>query len=202
MRTLVASLLALLAGSLVVHTVTDGLRAFTAEGVRRLRVQERPMAVPDALLIDADASRWDFAEWRGKVLLAEFIYTSCPTICQEMGSAFSQVQAEIKKRKFNDDVRLLSLSFDIHDDRPADLKAYGERYNADSRIWQIVKPATQNELSSLLDVFGVKVIPDPIFKFQHNAAVHVVDRHGRLVRIVDIAAREAIEAMLTEVARR
>ncbi len=160
------------------------------------------MAVPDALLIDADASRWDFAEWRGKVLLAEFIYTSCPTICQEMGSAFSQVQAEIKKRKFNDDVRLLSLSFDIHDDRPADLKAYGERYNADSRIWQIVKPATQNELSSLLDVFGVKVIPDPIFKFQHNAAVHVVDRHGRLVRIVDIAAREAIEAMLTEVARR
>jgi len=202
MRTLAASLFALFVGGAIIHAVTDGLRAFTAEGARRLRVAERPLPVPDAALIGAEGERLNFRALRGQVVLAEFIFTTCPTICQDMGSAFFQVQQAIKARRLVDDVRLLSVSFDIHDDRPEDLKAYGERYNADGRIWHIVKPETKEDLSLLLNAFGVKVIHDPLFKFQHNAAVHVVDPQGRLVRIVDIAASQAIEAMMTEVARR
>lgn len=201
MRTVLASVLALLVGGATLHTVSDGLRAFTSEGARRLRVEYRRPPVPDAELVGEDTGSLNFSSLRGKVVLAEFIYTTCPTICQEMGSAFFQVQEAIKARHLTDDVRLMSLSFDIHDDSPAELRAYGERYNSDGSLWRIVKPATAQGLARLLDVFGVKVIPDPVFKFQHNAAVHVIDRNGRLVRIVDIAAREVIEAMLTEVVR-
>ena len=201
MHTVIASLMVLLIGIMAVFTATDGLRAFTAEGARRLRVMERPVAIPNATLIDIEGKSVPLASLQGKVVLVEFIYTTCPTICQEMGSASFQVMEAVRTRGLTEDVRLLSLSFDLDDDMPRDLKAYGERHNADERIWRIMKPATPRDLKRLLELFGVTVIPDPIFKYQHNAAVHVISRDGRLVRIVDIAAQEAISAMLAEVVR-
>ena len=41
------------------------------------------------------------------------------------------------------------------------------------------------ELDAMLATFGVVVIPDGSGEFQHNGAIHVVDRQGRLVRILD-----------------
>jgi protein SCO1 len=38
----------------------------------------------------------------------------------------------------------------------------------------------------LLKAFGVTVIPDGAGGFVHNAALHVVDRQGRLIAIFDI----------------
>jgi len=50
-------------------------------------------------------------------------------------------------------------------------------------------------------VFGVKVVPDPLYGFQHNVAVHVVDREGRLVRIVDTEPDEVVAALMRQVGR-
>ena len=49
------------------------------------------------------------------------------------------------------------------------------------------------ELKRLLAVFGIVVIQDESGGFTHNAAIHLVDRNGRLARIYD---QDDIEAAL------
>lgn len=195
MRTLVATVLAVSVGTTTLTAATDGWQAFTAEGVRRLRVEQAPPIVPPAMLIAQDGSRSELARYQGKVVLVEFIYTTCPVLCQQMGQAFQQVHEVIGKEGLESDVAMLSISFDLDADTPRELKAYAERHGADDTVWRIVKPARGSDLRSLLKTFGVTVIPDPLYKYQHNAAVHIVDRRGRLVRIVDIAGAAAIPAM-------
>lgn len=41
-------------------------------------------------------------------------------------------------------------------------------------------------LKRLLDAFGIVVIPDGLGGFEHNAALHLLGRDGRLVLIGDI----------------
>ena len=43
----------------------------------------------------------------------------------------------------------------------------------------------------MLQAFGVVVLPDPIFGFEHNAAIHIVS-DGRLVGIFDLEDIEGV----------
>lgn len=165
---------------------TDGFRVVTTEGARRLAVAHHPRAVPDVALIDQDGARFSPAAYRGKMLLVDFIYTDCPTICGVLGADFGQVLDLLRRDGGTaGQVDLLSISFDPAHDRPPELKAYGARFGAATPRWRIAVPATAEGLRALLRTFGVVVIPDAFGGFTHNDAVYVVDRDGRLVRILD-----------------
>ena len=165
---------------------TDGFRVVTSEGARRLAVEQHQPTIPDVALIDQDGARFSPDAYRGHVLLVEFIYTDCPRICGRLGDDFRQV-LDLLGHGTGDAgrVELLSISFDpAHDDPPA-LRAYGERFGAAAPRWRIAVPADPAGLRALLRTFGVVVIADPFGGFIHDGAVFLVDRTGRLVRILD-----------------
>jgi len=93
-------------------------------------------------------------------------------------------------------VTLLSISFDIEHDGRAELKDYAIRHGADGDRWRVVRPTGGGDLRDLLDTAGVVVIPDPWGGYQHNAAIHLVDGRGRLVRVLDF---EPLSALIDEV---
>jgi protein SCO1/2 len=86
-------------------------------------------------------------------------------------------------------VKLLSISFDARDGVD-DLRRYASRMNADPRVWRFVRAADAQEMRRLLAEFQVVVVPDGRGDFEHNAALLVVDRHGRLVRVFDPAEQQ------------
>lgn len=172
-------------GVIALWTETDGLRAFTFESARRLAVAEAPVMVPLTRLELATDETIDLADFAaGRIVLVEFIYTRCPTLCVALGTTFARLQDALR-RAGRDDVRLLSISFDPEHDRPEALRAYGEAYGADRRLWSLARVPDAAELRRLLTVFGVVVIPDEFGGFTHNAAIHFLDRAGRLTRIFD-----------------
>ena len=61
----------------------------------------------------------------------------------------------------------------------------------DPGIWTIVGLESAGDRRRLLEAFGIMVIPAPLGEFEHNAALHIVDRSGRLVRIMDYDAPAA-----------
>lgn len=197
-RTILASGACLVLGGAALSASTNGFRAFTAEGARRLAVLHQPVAIPNARLVGSDGVARPLADQRGRIVLVEFIFTSCPLICQEMGQAFRQVMERVRRRGLERDVALLSISFDIDHDTPEQLANYAELHGAEGTTWRVVAPRDQHSLSTLLESFGVIVLADPLFKFQHNAAVHILDRRGRLVRIVDTSAAAVMPALLAE----
>jgi protein SCO1/2 len=175
----------LLLGLLVLWRGTDGLQAFTTESARRLAVQRSPRPLPDPLLQDQDGRDFRLSDYRGRRLLVEFIFTRCPTLCLALGDSFAQVAEALATARHGRDVALLSISFDPVHDAPERLAAYGARHGADGETWRVARVEDPAELRVLLARFGVVVLPDSLFGFQHNAAQHLVDRAGRLTRIFD-----------------
>jgi len=72
---------------------------------------------------------------RDKVVVANFFFATCPTICPIMNNQLSRIH---DKYLNNNDVIILSHTVWPEIDTVEALKEYGERYKADSRRWQFL----------------------------------------------------------------
>lgn len=185
LRTLLASLALLLAGTAVLAAVTDRFRAFTAETAHRVEVREHPVPVPAVPLETQSGARINLADFRGKWLLVDFIYTQCPTFCVVLGDEFAQLQGSLAGPIAQGRLQLLSISFDPAHDTPAELTAYLERSRSHGAGWVAARPVDADGLSRIERAFGLTVIPSAL-GYVHNADIEIVDPQGRLMRIVDL----------------
>ncbi|MDY7573114.1 SCO family protein [Actimicrobium sp. CCI2.3] len=191
LQTFAASLLALLLGLAVIVLATDGGHAFTTEALRRGQVARTPQRLPDFRLrdrADQPAMLRQLLARDGRVQIVDFVYTRCQTVCSVLGSVYQRLQQQLLERGLQDQVGLLTISFDPANDNAAALQDYAARLRMDPVAWQIVTLANVADRRRLLDAFGIMVVPAPLGEFEHNAALHIIAADGRLVRIVDYEA--------------
>ena len=193
LRTLVACAVLLWATWAGAARLTHGFQVWTEEGARRIEVARAPVRAPAVAVqgpgVAAPDLRALLANGRD-VSVVEFIYTHCETLCLSGGTVFQQMQAALQAAPVPPHVRLVSVSFDPARDDPARLGTYAQRLGADARWWQFVRVPGAAQTHTLLDAFRVVVVPDGRGDFQHNAALLVVDREGRLLRIFDFAEHQ------------
>lgn len=191
LQTFAASLFALLVGLAVIVLATDGGHAFTTEALRRGQVARAPQQLPDFSLrdrADQPAMLRQLLASDGRVQIVDFVYTRCQTVCSVLGSVYQRLQQQLLERGLQDKVGLLTISFDPVNDDAAALQDYAARLRMDPAAWQIVTLDSVADRRRLLDAFGIMVVPAPLGEFEHNAALHIIDPTGQLVRIVDYAA--------------
>ncbi|WP_373986862.1 SCO family protein [Duganella sp. BuS-21] len=183
--TLVAALLVCGLGTAALHQGSMGYEVVSTEDGRRLAISRAPLAVPDMAVHAPDAARFGgLLQADGRVAIVTFIYSSCNAVCSVLGSEYQQLQDAIRQRGLQNDVRLLSISFDPRD-TPSVLAAYARRQHADPALWRMIGVDRADDRKALLDAFGIVVLPAPMGEFQHNAAFHLIDRDGRLAQITD-----------------
>lgn len=85
--------------------------------------------------INQDGKTITNEDFKGKIYVAEFFFTSCPSICPVMDKNLHKVYDVYKD---NDEVRILSHSIDPEFDSPKVLKEYAEKKNIDTRFWTLV----------------------------------------------------------------
>ncbi|MCC7106460.1 MAG: SCO family protein [Chloroflexi bacterium] len=139
---------------------------------------------PDFSLSDPQTGRFASADLKGKVYLADFIYTSCTDICPLLSGRLAQVQEALKRDGLlGQKAMLVSISVDPARDTPAVLSAYAERYRTDLDGWRFLN-ASYEELEPLLVGFHIGTVralralqtdPDPIV---HSNRVMLVDGDG------------------------
>ncbi len=185
MRAWAAALAVAVAGAAALWVATDGLAALTTEGARRLAAVRDTPVVPPRRVQTMDGGREVLPAGDGRVSLIEFIYTTCPTICQSAGADMAVLRDQIAAAGLGAQVRLVSVSFDPETDDVPQLASYGELHGADGSIWTIARPDPA-DLPELLDIFGVTVIADAYGGYEHNAAILVVGPDGRLRAILDV----------------
>jgi len=196
LRASFAALAVVAAGVATLAAVTDGFRVATTEGAWRLAVAGRPQPLPDTNLIDQYGRAFRLSALRGRPVLVEFFYTSCPAICGLLASQFQSVFERLSTQPEGPEILLLSVSFDPERDTVTELADYAARLGADGRIWRVARVSDPIELEDLLDAFGVVVLPDGAGGFVHNAAVYLVDAKGRLAHVYDADAEERAIAEL------
>jgi protein SCO1 len=185
-RTAIASLVVGAAGAAVFWHGTDGLRAITSEQARRLTIARHPRDVPSVVLEDQDGQTFTLGAYQGRSVAVDFIYTQCKSVCALLSAGLQRLDRAEHSRAGDDRLQLVSISFDPARDTPARLSEYASRYGADGRGWRFARVRDAEDLARLLDAFGIVVIPDGTGDFQHNAAIHLLNRDGRLARVLDV----------------
>lgn len=175
------------------HRITNGFEVWTFEGRRMVQLRAGALQAPVVALRGVDdhpGALWsDTGGAAPAAYLVDFIYTRCPSICLALGSEYQQMQRELASDERVDrpswgaasgGVHLVSLSFDVAHDGPAQLAQYAARLGADPRWWTFAVPATQGDAQKLLRGLGVVAVPDGQGGFVHNGAIHLLDAHGVL----------------------
>jgi protein SCO1/2 len=82
-------------------------------------------------------------DFPGKIIVADFFFTSCPSICPKLTRNMKRLQDAFKK---NDTiVRFVSFTVDPVRDTPEKLKAYGDRFKVDHDSWYFLT-GTKSEI--------------------------------------------------------
>ncbi|MEO5668559.1 MAG: SCO family protein [Bdellovibrionota bacterium] len=119
-------------------------------------------------------------EFRGGVLLVNFIFTSCPDVCPLLSKQMEKIQTRLVTAA--PIIRLASISVDPETDTPAVLKAYGEKYNARTQSWSFLT----GDLMQIYDtvVGGFKVAMDnPEVDAAKKTPVVTTDANGKVVPV-------------------
>ena len=93
--------------------------------------------IPDFTLLDQDSNLEQLSDFEYKIIVADFFFTSCPSICPKMTQQMKRIYEH-----FADEDRLmfLSHSIDTRRDSVPVLKAYADRLNID-HVEQILEMA-------------------------------------------------------------
>ena len=169
---------------------------FTTETARRLAVTVHPRVVTDVKIENHIGEKHELLDQLDGIVVADFIYTRCPTMCYAMGNGFMQLQTAIREQGIAGDVTLLSISFDSERDTPDALAAYLRRHRADTALWQGVRVIDSGKERALLENFGVTVVADGFGGYVHNAAYYVV-KDGVITRIFDQGEIESLLAYVS-----
>lgn len=186
----------------VIWQLTAGLSLFTSEAWRRAAVQAAPRQLPSVQLEDELGAKFELADLCGRVLVVDFVYTQCPTICKSLGATSSQLAHRLALQDDTADAMVVSISFDPGRDTPARLRAFRSAMEPSPSGWRLLRPTDGDGLASLLKSFGVVAIDDGLGGFDHNAALHVVDRNCRIARIVDAEDVDAAIATVRQLGGR
>lgn len=188
MRTLAASALVLILSFFSISWLTEDFQVFTKEQARRLSVSQSKPLLPATPMLDQRGNLHDLRNWvteEQRLLVIDFIYTRCNTVCLSLGNEFQQLQELIQSKNMQERVALLSITFDPLYDTPEKLADYASRLKADEQIWRFATVKDTNDLDGLLQFFMVTVINDEFGGYQHNAALLGVTPDGRLQSIAD-----------------
>jgi protein SCO1/2 len=94
-----------------------------------------PHQIPPFSFTDQDGNPFTEQDVAGKIYVADFIFTSCPSICPVMTGNMLKVQQAFK----NDErIMIVSHTIDPEYDTPEVLKKYAAEKGADTRQWKFL----------------------------------------------------------------
>jgi protein SCO1/2 len=137
--------------------------------------------VPDYRLVDQQGRTRTPAELRGSVWIADFIFTSCKSVCPVLSAKMIQVQRAIPDPR----LRFVSFSVDPERDTPEALQAYARRWAPDETRWTLLAttPPSLTDLTRGMKTF-IERQPDPDATL-HTSELFLVDGQGRVRGLYD-----------------
>ena len=129
---------------------------------------------PGFTLTNQDDLEIKLSDFRGKVVVMDFIYTRCPDICGELNYKLQSVWLQLEE-DLRQDVVLMSVSFDPHD-TPEVLKQFDKFYNIPG--WQFLI-GTEEQIHQVTSDYGVAHAEEvEVSKIIHSVVIVLIDRDG------------------------
>lgn len=139
--------------------------------------------IPDFRLTNQSGKPFALADLKGKIWIADFIFTRCAGVCPLMSSKMRELQKPFESEPR---MRFVSFTVDPDYDRPSVLEEYAKRYQAAPDRWFFLTgdKAMLYALSEKHFLLGVGEIPEA----EREAADQAV-RHSSKFALIDSGGR-------------
>lgn len=134
--------------------------------------------IPHFSYLNQDSNRIDSKQLKGKVWIANFFFTSCPSICPPMMAQMKRLN--ILTKDIANEVQFLSFSIDPSTDQPSVLRNYIKNNGLSTKNWQFFTGNEAQTHSLGVNHFMVHAKKDPMAAggFAHSDGMVLVDKSG------------------------
>ncbi len=151
---------------------------------------------PDFSLVERSGRPMTAGDLRGRVWIADFIYTECRDTCPLQSRAMAALLTDLEAYG---DLRSVSITVDPLTDTPALLSRYADRYGADPERWLFLTGELREIRRIVEDGFRLSAAPvdgatpDPVVF--HSTRFVLVDRAGEIRGYYDSGDPRALERL-------
>ena len=155
--------------------------------------------VPAFALIDQNDKPVTLESLKGRPFIANFIFTHCAGPCPVMSAKMASLQKSVPA-----DVKLVSFSVDPAQDRPAVLKEYAQRFNADEQRWHFLTVANSTDTKEIYDLAERMLLAaQPANEAERTPVIHsekfiLVDGEGVIRAYYNSGSDKQMEQLKTD----
>lgn len=181
---------AVLSLAMIVSLVPPALSHSLKEVEQNLLDQEKyfqpvDSQAPDFTLQDADGRAFRLTDFKGKIVVLNFIYTYCPDVCPLQSEKIADIQNMVNITPMKTQVQFVSITTDPKRDTAQVLRDYGENHGLDPVNWIFLTamPDQPEDLTrKLASSYGVDftIVENSDGEQVHGVVTNVIDQDGRL----------------------
>ncbi|MEJ6547291.1 MAG: protein SCO1/2 [Arcticibacterium sp.] len=140
--------------------------------------------VPSFSFYNQDSLMISEKDYKNKVYVVEFFFTTCPTICPVMSKNLVYVQNTLKDVE---NFGIASFSINPVNDTPKVLKEYAQQYGIESLDWHLLSGPLEEVFTLANEGFNIfaQQVPNAPGGFEHAGMFALVDKQGYLRSRVD-----------------
>ncbi|WP_437580326.1 SCO family protein [Sorangium sp. So ce887] len=155
--------------------------------------------LPAFELTDQRGQRFGLEQLRGRVWIADFIFTTCPTVCPKLTQRMKEIDQ--RGRDLGDALHLVTFTVDPENDTPEVLAAYAASQKLPLDRWTFLTGPLDQIESTIIKGFKIamgKTESSPgLFSIFHGERLVLVDQEG-VIRGYYEANNEGIPAILRD----
>ena len=153
--------------------------------------------IPDFEFINQDSVKITQKDFTGKIYVADFFFTTCPTICPKMKTQMLRIY---KKFKDNPKVAILSHTIDPRHDTPAVLKEFSKNLGIQNSMWTMVTGDKAKIYEIGQKSYMVSATDDPTQPggIVHSGAFILVDKNRHIRGIYDGTEPERVDKLMED----
>ena len=161
---------------------------------------EQIHTIPDFQFVNQEGQLVTNSDFEGKIYVANFFFTLCPTVCPKMEANLSLIQDEFKD---NERVKILSHTVMPWADSVSRLKEYAIQNDIDARQWHLVTGVQEDlyrmgRLGYFADEGFGKGLTD-LDDFLHTENMVLVDQKGRIRGIYNGTLKLEMKRMIEDI---
>lgn len=175
--------------------IADGVETKMVDG--RAVIDTVYKTIPSFSYLNQDSIPITNKLFDGKIYVADFFFTSCPTICPTMHRNLMKV---FEKYKGNPSVMLLSHTIDYKYDLPSRLREYKNKLGAGGSQWQFVWGTKDEIYNTAQKNYLVSVNEDSAAAggYIHQGYLVLIDRHRRVRNAYDGTKDEEVRKLMED----
>ena len=162
-----------------------------------LQYKRKYHTVADFSLTNQNGETVTQQDYQDKIYIADFFFTTCPTICPIMTKNMADIQERIKN---DDDVMLLSHSVTPQIDSVAQLKKYASEKGVDDSKWNLVT-GDKKQIYELARKSYLAVKEDGdggAYDMIHTENFILVDKQRRIRGFYDGTKKKDVEKLMDD----